>query len=68
MTISVLVGTAYVINLEMFKLVKDMLNSVLLRLLLNFEDESRLDRCLLSIIVNIRLSLIHLYRVRFNDS
>ena len=43
MTISVLVGTAFMINLEMFKLVKDMLNSMLLQSLLSFEGESRLD-------------------------
>ena len=58
LTILVLIGMVFVINQKMF-LESLSLNMLLLQLLLNFVSGSRLELMYISLIINIRLNLIH---------
>ena len=60
MNILVLIGTVFVIILEMFH-GSISLNSVLLLLLVNFVGRFRLELMYISLIVSIRSSLTHLH-------
>ena len=60
MTILVLIGPIFVINLEMFH-GRISLNLVLLRLLVTFVSGFRLELMYISLIENIRSSLTHLH-------